>query len=152
MFTGWSTGRSFMSAFNRVTTHVWPLSSLYLAPSLPSVFPSSMHPAFSILLFLSNKHTGWECRLKSSAVCNERHVVQNLVMMLFSPAHLDSSFPFCVSSPPLLPLKHCSHSSSTFRHSSAPGECGGFSPRSHLYTRTSITPFSSVSLNLLLFS
>lgn len=153
LYLGWSTGVSFVSAFNRVKMYTCPLSYLCfcLSLSLPSFFHPSTHTAFTIPPSSLTSTQGWECRLESSVASNERHMVQNHVMTRLSLTHLDSGFPFCLLTPStsLLSALNCPRLSGI--HSSAPGEW--FSPCSHLYTHSNGSSVSfCISLNLLLFS
>lgn len=106
---GWSTGvRAWREALT-VSKHMF--LSLPLSSAVSSLHPYIQHFQFC---FPSNKHTGWECRLESGIVCNERHAVQNPVMTCFSSACLES---ISLSSSPW-PLHFSwsitSHPSSTF--------------------------------------
>ncbi len=147
-FLRWSTDAVFMLTFSLGQNAQLP-SLLPLPLPLSSIYlPYIQTPCLFISAFLSNKHTGWECRLESSAACIEWHEVQNLVMTRFSLTERDSCVSFCVPPHPFpLPLKQCSYLFSTYRHSSAPpGEWGWFSPCSHLHTH----PNNSIILCLYL--
>lgn len=100
-FLSWSAGVRVLCQPSTVSKRTFALSPPSASPSLLRIDISSLLSPLCLFnsAFLSNKHTGWECRLESSAACNERHAVQNLVMTRFSSTCL-TPFPFlCLLTP-----------------------------------------------------